>query len=231
MKKNAIKPNDMAFGAQLLTCKTNLPTYAAVLKITPEEVASQAADALAFNYWLGCNAIMHRDAQQFTKWKDLMRDGGAVGMATEPGLPVLPTSVPPVDPGIEARHRAFIQTCYNKPGYNDAIGAALDILGVEITPPDLTQVMPLLTLSINGNRVFIGWGWQNYQAYLDQLEMQVDRNDAKGFVLLTYCTTPGFTDPTPFPAVPTKWTYRAIFRLNNAQVGQYSSPVSIMVGV
>ena len=78
MKKNAIKPNDMAFGAQLLTCKTNLPTYAAVLKITPEEVASQAADALAFNYWLGCNAIMHRDAQQFTKWKDLMRDGGAV---------------------------------------------------------------------------------------------------------------------------------------------------------
>jgi hypothetical protein len=107
----------------------------------------------------------------------------------------------------------------------------LDILGSEITPPDLTTLMPLLTLCINGNHVEIGCGWQGYQAYLDQVEYQVDRNDGKGYVGLTYCTTTGFTDPTPFPAVPAKWTYRAIFRLNNAQVGQYSSPVSIMVGV
>jgi hypothetical protein len=50
-------------------------------------------------------------------------------------------------------------------------------------------------------------------------------------VNLTFDTTPGFTDLTPFPATPTKWTYRAIYRLDEAQVGQWSSPVSIMVGV
>jgi len=63
------------------------------------------------------------------------------------------------------------------------------------------------------------------------LELQVDRSDGKGYVNLTFDTTPGFTDLTPFPATPTKWTYRAIYRLDEAQVGQWSSPVSIMVGV
>ncbi len=231
MKRDPIKKTDLAFAAQLLTCKTNLPAHAATLKLTLEQVASQAADALAFNYWLSSNTAMHRDAQQFTKWKNLMRNGGAVGMDKEPGVPVLPDPVPPVDPGIEDRHRALIVSCHNNPAYNIAIGTALDMEGAEITPPDLTLVMPLLTLTISGNQVVIGCGWQGYQAYLDQVELQVDRTDGKGYVLLTYCTTPGFTDPTPFPAVPTKWTYRAIFRLNNAQVGQYSSPVSIMVGV
>ena len=91
-------------------------------------------------------------------------------------------------------------------------------------------MQPVLTLLVNGNHVQVGWGWQGNVAYLDQLEIQVDRGDGKGWVLLTYDPTPGYLDTTPFPATPAKWTYRGIYRVDEAQVGQWSSPVSIMVG-
>jgi hypothetical protein len=42
--------------------------------------------------------------------------------------------------------------------------------------------------------------------------------------------TPGYTDTQPFPAAPTKWTYRAIYRVGDSQVGLWSLPVSVTVG-
>ena len=65
---------------------------------------------------------------------------------------------------------------------------------------------------------------------LDLLEIQVDRGDGKGFTLLTYDTTPGYNDTAPLPAAPVKWTYKAIYRVGDAQVGVWSNPVSITVG-
>jgi hypothetical protein len=55
----------------------------------------------------------------------------------------------------------------------------------------------------------------------------VDRGDGRGFGLLTYTITPGFTDPTPFPAAPVKWLYRAIYRVNDEPVGQWSKVTGI----
>ena len=60
------------------------------------------------------------------------------------------------------------------------------------------------------------------------IEIQVDRG--AGYSLLTYDTTPGYTDTTQFPASPAKWTYKAICRKGDSQVGQWSNPVSITVG-
>jgi hypothetical protein len=52
---------------------------------------------------------------------------------------------------------------------------------------------------------------QGNSDYLDQCEIQVDRGS--GWQVLTFHTT-------PFPATPTKWTYRAIYRVDNQQVSQ-----------
>ena len=82
----------------------------------------------------------------------------------------------------------------------------------------MATLQAILTLSIVGNAVLIGWGWQGFSKFLDMLEIQVDRGDGKGFVFLTYDTTPNYTDTTPFPATPTKWKYRAIYRVGDAQV-------------
>ena len=78
--------------------------------------------------------------------------------------------------------------------------------------------------------VAIGRGWARHSASLALLEIQADRGDGKGFNLLTYDTTPGYNDTAPFPATPVKWTYKAIYRVGDAQVGVWSNPVSITVG-
>jgi hypothetical protein len=62
------------------------------------------------------------------------------------------------------------------------------------------------------------------------IELRVDRGDGGGAVFLANDTTPGYIDSTPFPATPTKWTYTAIFWLNDRAVGQWSKPVSVTVG-
>jgi hypothetical protein len=61
-------------------------------------------------------------------------------------------------------------------------------------------------------------------------EIQVDRGDGHGFGLLTVDTTPNYVDTQPFPTAKTVWSYRAIYRGDDARVGQWSSPVSVAVG-
>ena len=96
--------------------------------------------------------------------------------------------------------------------------------------PDLTSIQPLLTALFSGGSVKIGWGWGGNSASLDMLELQVDRGDGKGFVLLAYDTTPNYEDTAPPPAALAKWTYKAIYRVGDAQVGVWSNPASVTVG-
>jgi hypothetical protein len=58
----------------------------------------------------------------------------------------------------------------------------------------------------------------------------VDRSDGHGFVLLTIDTTPNYTDTMAWPGTKAIWTYKAIYRADDAQVGLWSQPVSVTVG-
>lgn len=80
--------------------------------------------------------------------------------------------------------------------------------------PDLDIIAPLLNLLVSGGQVQIRWGWQGHGASLDLIEIQVDRG--AGYGLLTY-------DTTPLPPTPGKWTYKAIYRIGDSQVGQWSA--------
>ncbi len=51
-----------------------------------------------------------------------------------------------------------------------------------------------------------------------------------GWQVLTFDNTPGYTDTTPLPATVTRWNYRAIFRVDDQQVGQWSAELSLAVG-
>jgi hypothetical protein len=229
MKSDYINPNDEAFNAQLKTFKMGISTYAAVLGVTPAQVATQAADADYFNYILQCMAIMANGSLQWTMWKNLERGGGNPPAMGAPVAPVFPSMVTAVAPGIEARFRALVQIIKTSPNYNTAIGLALGIEGPQQTAPDLTTIQPVIDAMISGNHVSIKWGWGGNRAFLDICELQVDRGDGKGFGLLAFDTTPGYTDTQPFPAAPVTWTYRAIYRVGDAQVGQWSLPVSVTV--
>ncbi|MEY2512498.1 MAG: hypothetical protein QOE26_3261 [Verrucomicrobiota bacterium] len=143
---------------------------------------------------------------------------------------MFPTAVPAVAPGVEVRFRSLVKQIKGNPAYNQAIGAALGIEGAQQTGPDLTTIQPKITAAVSGTHVDVGWGWGGNGAFLDICEMQVDRDDSKGFVLLAFDSTPNYTDTAPFPTPPAKWTYRAIYRVGDQRVGQWSNPVSVTVG-
>ena len=82
---------------------------------------------------------------------------------------------------------------------------------------------------MSGNKVEIKWGWGGHGDVLDMCEIQVERNGG-GWQLLTFDSTPGYNDTHPLPAQPQKWNYRAIYRVGDDQVGQWSKPVGVNVG-
>ena len=131
---------------------------------------------------------------------------------------------------VEGNARSRSKAIKGRTDYTPGRGAQLGIEGPEQTGPDLTTIQPVITATISGNRVEVGWGWQGYAAFLNLCEIQVDRGDGHGYGLLAYDTTPGYVDTQPFPATPTKWTYRAIYRVGDGRVGQWSQNAAITVG-
>ena len=229
MKADYIQQNNDAFNAQLQTFKNGIGNYAALLGITASQGAGQAADAAYFDYTLKCMNLMSNGALQWTGWKNLTRGGGTPPASGAPVAPVFPTAVAAVAPGIEVRFRALVQLIKANANYNDTIGLALGIEGAQQVGPDLTTIQPVIDAIISGNHVNVKWGWGGNSAYLDICELQVDRADGKGFILLAYDTTPGYTDTQPFPTAPATWIYRAIYRVGDAQVGVWSQTASVTV--
>ena len=227
-KSSSINPADEAFGAQLQTFKNAIPAYSATLGLAPAVVTAQAADADYFSYTIMCQQIMLGGSRQWTAWKDLARYGGDLPPSGAPVAPVFPAAVPPVAPGIEPRFRALVKQIKANSAYNAAMGLALGIEGAQQTGPDLATIQPDISAIINGTNVDISWNWGGFSNFLDQLELEVDRGS--GFGLLAIDTTPGYTDTQAFPAAPAKWTYRAIYRVGDNRVGQWSKPVSVTVG-
>ncbi len=71
-------------------------------------------------------------------------------------------------------------------------------------------------LSLHG-QVLARWDWQGQSAFLDMIELQVDRGQGYGLLAM---------DTTPFPATAQEWIYKAICRVGDQRVGQWSDEVS-----
>ena len=228
-KGDLILKGDLAFGAQMKTFKNNIGPVAASLGLTPVQVAQQAADSDYYNYVHDCQNLVLNHSKAWTALKQLTRAGKVAGEFNGLGALVLPAAVPPVAPGVERRFRTLVRQCKASVNYSPAMGEGLGIEAAHHTPPDWQALQPVIRVRVTGNRVRVEWGWQGHRVFLDQCEIQVDRGDGNGFVLLTYATVPGYMDKTPFPDAPVKWLYRAIYRVADAQVGQWSSVTGVTV--
>jgi len=144
--------------------------------------------------------------------------------------PALPSGVSAVNPGALTRLFDLIQTIKDSGLCTDAMASNLGIVGSVETPPDLSAVQPVLAAKVNGSVVDIKWGWGGNAKFLESCQIMVDRADTHGFVLLTIDTTPNYTDTQAFPGSKTIWTYKAIYRANDAEVGIWSAAVSVVVG-
>jgi hypothetical protein len=209
---------------------TKLPQDGPTCGIPAAEVTQTILEVNSLAYVLGTwNPAIQNDAQEATAFKKALASGTGP-LVDYPAPPVFTDPPPAAAPGVLTRLFNQVARIKLSPAYTDAIGQSLNIVGAQQTGPDLTTVQPVLTATLSGGSVQIGWGWGGNSASLDMLELQVDRGDGSGYALLAFDTTPNYTDSAPFPDTLTKWTYKAIYHVADAQVGQWSAEVSVTVG-
>jgi hypothetical protein len=234
MKRNTYYP--IRRGDQILwmgNFSNKLPGYATLLGLTAAQATAAGADCGWIIYilqtWL---PALRTWAQSGTDAAEEAQTGTGTAAQTLPVFtpPALPTGVVAVAPGALTRIFALVQLIKDSGKCTDTIATNLGIIGSVQTGPDLTTVQPTIDAAVSGSHVDVAWGWGGHVAYLDSCEIQVDRGDGKGYGLLTIDTTPGYTDTQPFPAGKAIWTYKAIYRVDDVQVGHWSSPVSTTVG-
>jgi len=106
---------------------------------------------------------------------------------------------------------------------------------LEVSAADLASAQadaaawkPVLGIKTQAGRPTVTWA----KGDADALEIWVDRGDDPGFVLLAIDLKPDYPDPFPLPPLGTSalWKYRAIYRLGDEQVGQWSDVISVTVG-
>lgn len=199
-----------------------LSKYNAIVGISAAEVASAVADAAFFAYVLDAKNQTARYAQNWTAYKNAARDGGSMGEI--PAAPVLGVAPALVAPGIFSRAAALAVRIKKHPGYTEAMGRDLGIIGAEETV-DVNAMKPVLTLTLQGGKPNIGW----VKNGMDSLEIWVDRGTGS-FSFLTIDTVPDYLDT--FAAAPgssAAWKYKAIYRLHDDQVGQWSDVACVGV--
>ena len=77
----------------------------------------------------------------------------------------------------------------------------------------------------------LAWQWHLAGELAQALgDLWADRGDDKGFHFHTITTDPNYTDPTAGPATVALWKYKAIYRLRDEQVGNWSDVISVAVG-
>jgi hypothetical protein len=215
--------------------------HAATLGVSSAACAAAVADARWIIYLLSSWQPAKR------AWAKSCTESLKEAQLEETGLlMVLPTFVPPAPPAADpsaglpavvpvktgALNRIFslVQVMQEAPGYSDSLALDLRLIGTALSDLDFDTLQPSITAEIRNHQVFIGWGWGGNSAFLDMLQIQVDRADGKGFVDLAYDTTPNYIDTADHPATLTKWKYRAIYRVEESQVGLWSAEVSVVVG-
>jgi hypothetical protein len=203
-----------------------LPSVATTVGIPTTEVTSTQADSTFYNYVCDVCDLMAQESGRWNGIKAALNSGGNVGPT--PAAPTLPAAPTAVAPDIFGRVSDQVIRIKHHPGYAESIGRQLDIIGTEISGPDLTALKPELTLTMQAGHPLVCWTKQD----MDALEIHVDR-DGKGFTPLAIDTIPDYLDTAPLPAATAGavWKYKAVYRQEDAQVGQWSDITSIAVGL
>jgi hypothetical protein len=240
MKHNTFYPSRI--GDQILwleNFRNKIMGYLAALAISAPDAAAIIAECRWLIYLLGSWLPAQR------AWGQSCTDAVAAAQTgANPGPFVLPVFVPPSLPGPDGTNPAvvaqpegaltrifdFIQKLKDSGLVTEAIATDLRIVGTVKTSTPGGALKPVITAKVNGLHVDLRWSWDGHADEVDLLQIQVNRNDGKGWVDLVFDTTPNYTDTTPFPPAASIWQYRGIFHANGAPVGTWSDITSVVAG-
>ena len=227
MKKRFIPDGDQAKVGFIVNLGAKMPDHAATLSITPAEVTSVQADAAMFKYLMDMQEAYKTNKQEVTRYKNILRDGPlGTPLGVVPVAPTLPVAPVAVSAGIFVRISQLAMRIKGNPAYNEAIGEDLGIVGDEQVI-DITNLQPVLKHRLDGDRAMILWK----KGPAESIDIYVDRKDGLGFVYLANDSHPDYLDTFPVPAgVQTAvWDYKAVYSINDEQVGQFSDPMPVTV--
>lgn len=227
-KSRYLPSSDPAKVAWLANFATKLPTYQALFGLTAAEVAQVTADNVLVQYiWAYVNGSRTR-AADLNAFRKALFDGPAF-----PALPAVPAPAPfamagaapaLTPPDVFGRIGTLATRLKAHPSYTLAIGEDLGVEGTEqIFDPE--GLKPgLSTRMVAGGVCEIIWS----KGKAGALEIEVDRG--QGWVFLAIDTVPNYQDTHPVPAGQSAlWKYRAIYRIGDERVGQWSDVIQVAV--
>ncbi len=205
--------------------------YAVPLKLTTDMVAERVADAAVFHYTLAVIGNLLTGSKDWTAFKKLLLKGPDSGAVLPfPAAIDFGTAPATVSAAIAARYSRFVAHCKLQPGCTENVAIDMGFVSPSHAAVDLDVIQPVIKLAKRPDGIFNDWTWDGLGGIVDTIEIHVDRGDTQGDRFLVIDSTPGYLDTAAFPAALAKWTYKAIWRIGENQVGLWSNPVSIAVG-
>jgi hypothetical protein len=205
--------------------KINL--YATILNVTPAEVTSIQNDLNYFDFVLDMVNKYKQNVNQRVTYKNLLLngDGSTPPIGGIPANPTFGTAPTAVSAGVIKRAIALAQRIKKQSSYTIAIGEELGIIGDEETI-DVNTMKPILTIEKIAQKPNLKWKKQSMQG----IRIYVDRT-GNGYEFLATDTQPDYLDKAPLPTAGTSaiWKYKAVYILQDEEVGEYSDEVSITV--
>ena len=223
-----IEKTDAALNQQLKTFAGKIDTYSAPLGITATEVASIKADAAAMDYVMANQDAVQTFGQNYTAFKDLLRNGGSPMLGAAPTPPVFAAPPTMPEPNIESRFRMLLQRITHTTAYNKSVG---EDLGIEAPSDAATKAAleagkPVFRIEpSSGGHPNLRWTKGKYQG------IEIWKDAGTGFIKLDRDMRPDFIDKTDLPKAGTTalWKYKMIYLVNDEPIGNWSDVVSVTV--
>lgn len=229
MKNIVIPRNDPKRVLWLSNFAAKLSTYSTRYGISAAEVTTITSMDTFYSYWINVLAQLREYASKVTGFKNEMADGAYTGAEnpTTPAMPVFDTAPALVTAGIFPYAMSIVKRIKNHKDYAVSDGQDMGIEGEEIAEENANDAKPSISLVlINGGHPEVQWTKKN----MDAIAIYVSRSNST-WELLAIDTVPNYTDTFALPAngQAAVWKYKAIYRLDDTNVGQWSDEVSITV--
>ena len=226
MKKNYFMPN--AIGERVLWLNNfaaKLPMYIGKYGIDSADMNNQIDGAASYAYWVQYRNQYQEYQKKLTQFL-IELSSGTANQSVMPTPPATPPPVAEVAPGVITRALYWANRIKNHSTYTEADGQDLGLEGVQVAsrPSESTKPVISLRMAAAGHPEIV-WSKQE----MDALEIWKAAGDG-AFALLDIDLMPNYTDTTTLPPVVTTWRYKAIYRKDSAQFGQWGDVVSINVG-
>jgi len=203
------------------------PDYDGDLHLPPAKISTLGGIQTFFSFVVTKQHDFKHFGLELTSYKDLLRNGDPlILMNALPVVPIYPTTLPVTcNEGVVSFFREIAQLCVATGKLTEPMAIALGLIKVPVIV-DLIAGKPNLTLkasNVGHPRLHCTLG--EYEGY------EVWKDIGKGFFKLDVSNKPDCVDNSPLPAagVSEVWDYKAIYRFNNIQIGNWSEIVSIAV--